>query len=108
MILKALGLAALSATLAFGLAGGANAASSKKNQASMQNRTQTTSVFKNRSMSSSFPRQRTFSQNGIGRYVVAPGDSPALIDRSYPVEANPPSLAQTYNLRGLKMNEMRN
>ena len=108
MTLKALGLTALSAALAFGLAGSANAASSKKNQASMHGKSHVTSVNKNRLMSSYFPRPRTFSQNGIGHYVVAPGDSAARINRSYPVDANPPSLAQTYNLRGLKMNEMRN
>ena len=42
------------------------------------------------------------------KVIVAPGDSVALINRSYPLAANPPSLRQTYNLRGLKMQESRN
>ena len=46
---------------------------------------------------------------GIGNFVIGRGDSRALINKSYPnIDANPPSLTGTYNLRGRKMQEMRN
>lgn len=43
-----------------------------------------------------------------GLFYVAPGDSVARINRAYPVDPNPPSLRQQYNLRGRKMQEFRN
>ncbi|WP_262031970.1 hypothetical protein [Microvirga sp. Mcv34] len=43
----------------------------------------------------------------IGQFYISPGDSEALINRAYPVDANPPSLRQTYNLRWRKMQEFR-
>ena len=72
-------LVALSAALAMGIAGSADAAS-KKNQ--------------------------TQRINHIGNFYVSKGDSVAKINRTYPMPANPPSLKQTYNLRTRKMNEL--
>jgi len=84
MRIKSLGLTALAATLAFGLSGAADAASKKK--------------------------QRVVRDDtGIGNFVIGRGDSRARINQSYPnIDANPPSLTGTYNLRGRKMQEMRN
>jgi hypothetical protein len=107
MTLKALGLAALSATIACAFAGDAGAASTKRHHASVHSKSHMSSTHRHY-MARTFPQQRTFSVNGIGHYVLAPGDSRARVNASYPVDANPPSLTQTYNYRGRKMQEMRN
>jgi hypothetical protein len=84
MSIKSIGLAALAATLAIGLGGSADAASKKK-------------------------QRIVRDDTGIGNFVIGRGDSRALINRSYPnIDANPPSLTGTYNLRGRKMQESRN
>jgi hypothetical protein len=84
MSIKSIGLAALAATLAIGLGGAADAASKKK-------------------------QRIVRDDTGIGNFVIGRGDSRALINRSYPnIDANPPSLTGTYNLRGRKMQESRN
>jgi len=70
-------LAVLAAALSIGLTATADAASKNKHKVSQQS----------------------------AHYYVAPGDSRAKINRAYPSDANPPSLRQSYNLRGLKMNE---
>jgi hypothetical protein len=72
-------LVALSAALAIGIAGSADAASKKKNQ-----------------------NQRI---NHIGHFYISKGDSVARINKAFPEPANPPSLRQEYNLRTRKMNE---
>ena len=41
-------------------------------------------------------------------FYIAPGDSVAAMRRAYPVDPNPPSLGQQYNLRGRMMQEFRN
>jgi hypothetical protein len=71
-------LAALSAALAFGLSGAAEAAKKKR------------------------------AGQPIGQAYVAAGDNRASIQRAYPNDANPPSLRQKYNLRWRKMQEQRN
>jgi hypothetical protein len=71
--------AALAAALSIGLTATAEAASKSKHKAPQQ----------------------------IAHYYIAPGDSRAKINRAYPSDPNPPSLRQSYNLRGLKMNEQR-
>jgi hypothetical protein len=43
-----------------------------------------------------------------GQFYIAPGDSVASIRRAYPVDPNPPSFRQQYNLRGRMMQEFRN
>ena len=43
-----------------------------------------------------------------GMFYIAPGDSVAAMRRAYPVDPNPPSLGQQYNLRGRMMQEFRN
>lgn len=48
-----------------------------------------------------------FLETQIGQFYLAPGDSEAVINRAYPVDANPPSLRQSYNLRWRKMQEFR-
>jgi hypothetical protein len=81
-MIKSLGLTAVAALLAVGVAGSAEAGSKKR-----------------------IVRDDT----GIGNFVIGRGDSRALINRSYPnIDANPPSLTATYNLRGRKMQESRN
>jgi hypothetical protein len=74
--------AVLGALLAAGLAGSADAASTRvKNQAVRV---------------AGYP---------AGMFFVAPGDSVARINRTYPLDPNPPSLRQQYDLRGLKTQE---
>ena len=43
----------------------------------------------------------------VGNFYVAAGDNRGNIERAYPIDANPPSLRQKYNLRWRKMQEMR-
>jgi hypothetical protein len=43
----------------------------------------------------------------IGNFYIAAGDNQAAIQRAYPIDANPPSLRQEYNLRWRKMQESR-
>jgi hypothetical protein len=50
-------------------------------------------------------KKQRHSSNIVATEPLAPGDSLAKINRAYPVELNPPSLRQTYNVRGRKMNE---
>jgi hypothetical protein len=69
-------LAALTAALALGLTGAADAAKRKP-------------------------------AHQVGNFYVAAGDNRAAIQRAYPIDANPPSLRQKYNLRWRKMQEMR-
>lgn len=91
MTIKTIGAAALGAVLAVGLMGTAEA------QTRMKNRTMQHNGMK---------MQRDASN--IGMFTVAPGDSAARAYRAYPTDANPPSLRQTYNLRGRLMQESRN
>ena len=83
-MIKSLGLTALAALLVVSVSGAADAASKKK--------------------------QRVVRDDtGIGNFVIGRGDSRARINQSYPnIDANPPSLTGTYNLRGRKMQESRN
>jgi hypothetical protein len=71
-------LAALAAALAIGFTGAAEAAKTKPVQGKQ-----------------------------VGNFYVAAGDNRASIQRAYPIDANPPSLRQSYNLRWRKMQEMR-
>jgi hypothetical protein len=73
--------AALGALLAAGLAGSADAATRMKNQPVRV---------------AGYP---------AAMFYVAPGDSVARINRTYPLDPNPPSLRQHYDLRGLKTQE---
>jgi hypothetical protein len=106
-MLKFAGLLALSASLALGSAGAASAAQSQRDHASSMKSRQH-HVVKHHHARSIMHNGRHYvtDASGIGRYVVGPGDSPALIARSYPnIEPNPPSLRQIYSLRGRTMNE---
>jgi hypothetical protein len=89
-MLKIAGTVALSASLALGFAASADAGSTKRTH----------------HVSSSHHSRYVTDQSGIGRFVLFRGDSKAAVERSYPnVDANPPSLRQTYNLRTRTMNE---
>lgn len=83
---KTAGIVALSLAMALGF-GGAAVAAPAKHHAAKHGRYVTDS-------------------SDIGRFVLAPGDSRARVARSYPnIDANPPSLTGTYNLRGRTMQE---
>ncbi len=89
MTIKTFGAGLLGAVFAVGLAAPADA----------QTR------MKNRSMQNGMKIQRDASN--IGMFTLAPGDSAARAYRAYPTDANPPSLRQTYNLRGRLIQESR-
>lgn len=113
MTVKTMGLAALSAALVLGLAGGADAASAKKQHHAMMKRHHAVHhahIQRPAMMGGMFSSRPRIVRNnsGIGRFVISPGDSRAAITRAYPNDQNPRSLRETYNLRGRAMNENRN
>ena len=95
MSAKVWSAALLGVLVAAGLAGSADAAAKRmKNQ---------------RVYGAGYPRQVYVAGYPAGMFHIAPGDSVAAIRRSYyPLDPNPPSFHQQYNLRGRMMQVFRN